>query len=491
MGTLFKQGTIVTAGDQFVGDILVEGEVITLIGKDISPDGHEGIDCAGKYLMPGGIDVHTHLELPFGATVSNDDFETGHRAAAFGGTTSHIDFAIQPIGGSLADGLANWQKRARLAQIDYGFHMTITDLNEDVMAEIPGMLDEGITTLKVFTAYKGVYQLDDGSLFRIMNVAKDLGMLVMVHAENGDVEAYLKPRLIAEGKTDPVYHAASRPPEIEGEATNRMVTMAGMIDCPLYVVHMTCEQSIEALRRGRKLGYPVMGETCVQYFFLTVDEHLGAPGFEGAKYVASPPIRSKHDHAILWQAVQDGTLQHISTDHCDFWYEGGIGPCEEWRAEHGNNDWADFERLDPSYRRPGKELGLGDFSKMPNGMPGIEDRMFMIWQFGVNTGRLSPSKFVELMCTNPAKMFGMYPKKGTLAVGSDADILVWDPTVEHVISAETHHMKVDYNCYEGTRIVGKPILVYQRGNKLVDGDEWLGKIGGGQYIRRKPNAEIL
>jgi dihydropyrimidinase len=491
MGLLFKNGTLITASDMLKADVLVEGEVVSLIGKDLSPEGHEVVDCAGKYLMPGGIDVHTHLDLPFGGTISNDDFDVGHMAAAFGGTTSHIDFVIQPIGGSLHDGLETWRKKSQVAQIDYGYHMAVTDLRDEVMDEIPTLLEDGITSLKLFMAYKNVFQIDDTTLFRAMTRAAEHGMIVMVHAENGDVEAQLTPRLLAEGKTDPKWHASSRPPEIEGEATNRAVVFSGMTGCPLYVVHMTCEPAIEALRRGRRMGYPVMGETCSQYFFLTVNDHLAAPGFEGAKYVCSPPIRSRHDHDVLWQAVKDGTLQIISTDHCDFWYEGGKGPWEEWLKAHPNGDWNEYEKQDPSYRRPGKELGKGNFAKIPNGMPGLEDRMMVVWEHGVNKGRISPTRYVELMCTNPARIFGMYPKKGTIAVGSDADILVWDPQKEHIISAETHHMRVDYNVYEGMLVKGKPVQVYQRGNKLVDGDSWLGKQGAGQYIPRKPNAPVL
>ena len=491
MGLLFKNGTVVTASDMTQADVLVEGEVVTLVGQNIDPTGHEVVDCSGKYLLPGGIDVHTHLDLPFGGTYSNDDFDVGHKAAAFGGTTAHIDFVIQPIGGSLRDGLEIWRDKAKVAQIDYAFHMAVTDLRDDVMEEIPTMIDEGITSLKLFMAYKNVFQVDDATLYRAMSVAAENGMIVMVHAENGDVEAQLTPMLLAEGKTDPVYHASSRPPEIEGEATNRAVVMAGITNCRLYVVHMTCDEAIGALRRGRAAGYPVMGETCSQYFFLTVDEHLGAPGFEGAKYVCSPPIRSSHDHDVLWQAIKDGTLQVISTDHCDFWYDGGHGPWQEWAEAHNGGNWIEYEAQDPSYRRPGKELGKGDFSKIPNGMPGLEDRMMVIWEAGVNSGHISPSRFVEVMCTNPAKIFGMYPKKGTIVPGGDADILVWDPTAQHTISAETHHMRCDYNVYEGMKIHGKPVQVYQRGNKLVDGDEWLGSNGAGQFIPRKPDAPIL
>ncbi len=491
MGTLFKNGTVITAADMVKADVLVEGEVISLIGRDIAADGHEVVDCTGKYLMPGGIDVHTHLDLAFGGTYSNDDFDVGHKAAAFGGTTTHIDFAMQPKNGSLHDALAIWRRKSAPAQIDYGYHVGITNLTDEVLAEIPTLVDEGVTSLKLFMAYKNVFQVDDATLFKAMSKAADNGMIVMVHAENGDVEATLTPSLIAEGKTDPKYHAASRPPEIEGEATNRAVVMSGLTGCPLYVVHMTTETAISALRRGRMLGYPVMGETCVQYFFLTVDEHLAAPGFEGAKYVCSPPIRSVEDQQVLWQAVKDGTLQAVSTDHCDFWYEGGVGPHAEWAASHPNGEWAAFEAQDPSYRRPGKEMGKGNFAKIPNGMPGIEDRMMVMWHAGVNGGKLSPSRFVELNSTNPAKIFGMYPKKGTISVGADADILVWDPDKTHTISADTHHMRTDYNVYEGMEVQGVPVQVYLRGRKIVDGDEWLGSNGSGQFIKRKANAPVL
>lgn len=491
MGVLFKNGTIITASEMVTADVLVVGETVSIIGQNLPTEGHEVVDCTGKYLLPGGIDVHTHLDLPFGGTYSNDDFDIGHKAAAFGGTTCHIDFVIQPKGGTLHQGLETWREKAKPAQIDYAFHMAVTDLRDDVLDEIPSMVDEGITSLKLFMAYKNVFMVDDRTLFRAMQQAQKHGMIVMVHAENGDVEAELRPALVAEGKTAPIWHAASRPPEIEGEATNRAVVMAGMTGCSLYVVHMTCEPAVEALRRGRALGYPVMGETCVQYFFLTVDEHLGAPGFEGAKFVCSPPIRTQHDQAVLWRAVKDGTLQAVSTDHCDFWYEGGVGPWQAWSAAHNGGDWIAYEAQDPTYRRPGKELGKDNFAHIPNGMPGLEDRMMVMWHAGVNGGKISPTRFVELNCTNPAKIFGMYPRKGTIAVGSDADILVWDPNKQHTISAQTHHMKVDYNVYEGMTVQGVPVQVYLRGRKLVDGDQWHGTNGGGQFIARKPHAPVL
>jgi dihydropyrimidinase len=365
MGTLFKNGTIVTASDMVQADVLVEGEVVTLIGKNLPTQGHEVINCKGKYLMPGGIDVHTHLDLPFGGTYSNDDFDVGHKAAAFGGTTMHIDFVIQPKGGSLHDGLVTWREKAKPAQIDYGFHLAITDLRDDVMDEIPSLVDEGITSLKLFMAYKNVFQIDDATLFKAMQKAADNGMIVMVHAENGDVEAELTPALLAAGKTDPVYHYSSRPPEIEGEATNRAAVMSGMTGCPLYVVHVTCAPAVEAIRRARAIGSPVMGETCVQYFHITRDKHLGAPGFEGAKYVCSPPVRNPEHHAALWQAVRDNTLQVVSTDHCDFWYEGGIGPWQEWAEKHNGGNWAEYEKQDPTYRRPARNWARATSPKSP------------------------------------------------------------------------------------------------------------------------------
>jgi dihydropyrimidinase len=267
--------------------------------------------------------------------------------------------------------------------------------------------------------------------------------------------------------------------------------LAGLADCRLYVVHMTCEPAIEALRRGRALGYPVMGETCTQYFFLTAEKHLGAKGFEGAKFVCSPPIRTEHDQKVLWQAVKDGTLQAVSTDHCNFWYEGGVGPWQEWLNTRGNVDWAEYEKQDPTYRRPGKELGKGNFAKIPNGMPGLEELMMAIWEAGVNSGRISANRFVELTATNPAKIFGMYPKKGTIAVGSDADIVVWDPKARHTLSVKNTHMRTDYIVYEGMKVRGKPVQVYLRGKKIVDGDQWLGENGMGQFVKRSPNAAIV
>jgi len=466
--TLIKNGTVVTAGDTFKADVLIDGEQVSIIGKNLPEDGHEVIDAEGLLLLPGGIDVHTHLELPFGGTVSSDDFFTGHKAAAFGGTTTHIDFAIQPIGGALRQGIGEWHHKAEgKVAIDYGFHVAITDLRDDVMKEIPQVIDEGVTSLKLFMAYKGLFQVDDTTLFRAMMTAAEHGMLIMVHAENGDVIADLTTKLLAEGKTEPKYHAVAHPALAEAEATGRAVALAGIAGAPLYVVHMTCQEAVEQLALGRDKGLPVMGETCTQYMFVFEDD-LARPNYEGAKYVCSPPVRKPKDAPVLWKSLANNTLQAVSTDHCPFWFEGG-----------------------KKGRIAGKELGKPSFDKIPNGMPGIEDRMPVMWHHGVNGGYYNANRFVEITATNPAKIFGLYPRKGTIAVGSDADIILWDPEKEHTISAETHHMNTDYNVYEGMEVKGWPVRTLLRGKSIVVGQEWHGKEGSGAFLRRSPNAEIL
>ena len=435
----------------------------------------KSIDATGKLLMPGGIDVHTHLELPFGGTVSSDDFSTGHAAAAFGGTTTHLDFVIQGKGRSLHDGLADWHRKADpKAQIDYGFHMAITDLRPEVMDEIPSLVADGVTSLKLFMAYKNVFQVDDTTLFRTMMTAAEHGMLIMVHAENGDVIDDLVHKYLANGQTDPIYHAYSRPSAVEGEATGRAVALAGVAGCPLYVVHMTCEEAIQQLRLGRARSLPVMGETCVQYLFLTEDD-LARSGYEGAKFVCSPPVRTVHDQGVLWNALRDRTLQVVSTDHCPFWYEGG------------------GTELDLAMREALAITGStqGQRGEGANGLPVIEDRMKIMWHYGVRGGHFDANRFVELMCTNPAKIFGLYPRKGTIAVGSDADIVVWDPDRTETVSYKTDHMNVDYNLFEGHEIVGGPSAVFLRGSQIVDGARWLGKNGQGQFLKRNAYAPVL
>ncbi|HZG66422.1 MAG TPA: dihydropyrimidinase [Herpetosiphonaceae bacterium] len=420
------------------------------------------IDATGKYVIPGGIDVHTHLDMPFGGTVSSDDFFTGHRAAAFGGTTTHIDFAIQPKGATLRETLDQWMARAEgKAAIDYGFHLAITDLPDSIMEEIPRCVEWGVTSLKLFMAYKGALMVDDATLFRAMEQAAKHGLLICVHAENGDAIDILVEQALAAGNTEPKYHALTRPPELEAEATNRAIRLAEVAGAPLYVVHLTNAGALEAVRLARARGKPIYAETCVQYFFFTKDD-LARPGFEGAKWVCSPPYREKSDQEALWQGVATNELQVISTDHCPFFFEGGVDG-----------------------RPAGKELGKDSFAKIPNGCPGIEDRLMVLYTEGVRGGRFSINRWVELCCTNPAKLFGMYPKKGVIAPGADADIVVWDPEATHTIRAETQHQRTDYNLYEGKEVTGVPSMVLSRGRVLVRDGRWEGEQGAGRMVKRK------
>ncbi|MFP4437557.1 MAG: dihydropyrimidinase [Chloroflexaceae bacterium] len=461
MRLLIKNGTVVTASDTYQADVLIENEKITAVGHDLSAD--TVIDAGGKYVIPGGIDVHTHLNMPFGGTFSSDDFFTGHRAAAFGGTTTHIDFAIQSKGTTLRQTLDTWlAKAAGKAVIDYGFHIAITDLPDSIMEEIPQCVEWGVTSLKLFMAYKGALMVDDATLFRAMQQAAANGLLICVHAENGDAIDILINQALAAGNTAPIHHALTRPPELEAEATYRAIRLAEVAGAPLYVVHLTNAGALEAVRLARGRGAPIYAETCVQYFFFTKDD-LDRPGFEGAKWVCSPPYREKHDQVALWQGVADNSLQVVSTDHCPFWFEGG-----------------------KDGRPAGKELGRESFAKIPNGCPGIEDRMMVLYTQGVRGGHFSLNRWVELCCTNPAKLFGMYPQKGVIAPGSDADIVVWDPEATYTISAATQHHATDYNLYEGMQVTGKPAVVLSRGRILVEGDQWQGEPGTGRFVPRKP-----
>src|ERR671930_2555444 len=442
MSVLIKGGRILTAADDYVADIYVEDETVSLIGELLGLSADKVIDAGGKYVLPGLVDPHTHLDMPFGGTVTIDDVESGQTAAAFGGTTCHVDFIIQPQGSSFADAIADWRAKANGKQvIDMGYHMAVTDLHEggslDELASLP---DEGITSYKLFMAYKGALMVDDETLFRTMEAAADTGALVMVQAENGDAIDVLVHKALAEGKTDPIWHARTRPPETEGEATNRAIQLARVAGCALYVVHVSCRESVEPIQLAREKGWNVQGETCTQYFF--VDEtFLERPSFEGAKYVYTPPPRAKANQDVLWNAVRTDTLSVISTDHCAFLWDGQ------------------------------KTLGRDDFSKIPNGGPGLENRLHMLHEFGVRAGRISLNRMVELLSTNPAKLFGLYPRKGTIAVGSDADIVVFDPERTVTISASTHHSKSDYNLFEGTGVTGVPEVVLLRGQVLIEGDE--------------------
>jgi dihydropyrimidinase len=389
MNTLIRNGTIVTASDTFKADLLIGGGRIALIGANLASTNARVVDATGKYVLPGGIDPHTHLELPFGGTVSTDDFYTGHKAAAFGGTTCHIDFVIQAKGESLHQAVERWNKKAApKAVVDYGYHMAITDLTDEVMDEIPSMAKLGITTLKLFMAYKGLFQIDDTTLFKALMKAAEAGMMVMVHAENGDVVDALVRKAVAEGHRAPEWHALTRPDWAEAEATFRAVSLAGAAGAPLYVVHVTCAKAVDQIAYGRARGLKVMGETCVQYLFFSVDD-LRRP--DGAKWVCSPPMRTKADNEALWQAVHNNSLQVVSTDHCPFFYDGTTAI--EYEGE--------------MVKIPGKDLGQGDFVKIPNGVPALEDRMPMLWTYGVGRGRISLNRLVELCCSNPARIFGL------------------------------------------------------------------------------------
>ena len=461
MSTVIQGGTIVTAGDTFEADVLIDGDHVVALGQKLSGD--TVIDARGKLVIPGGIDVHTHVDMPFGGTVSADNFYTGHQAAAFGGTTMHIDFAIQPKGATLRETLDIWHAKAKgKAAIDYGFHVAITDLPDSVMEEIPACLDYGVSSLKLFMAYKGALQVDDTTLFRAMQTAAKHGLLIMVHAENGDAIDILVKEAIAAGNLAPKYHALTRPPELEAEATERAIRLAEVSGAHLYVVHLTNAGALAAIRAAHARGrQTINAETCVQYFFFTKND-LARDGFEGAKWVCSPPFREQSDQLALWGGVADGSLQVVSTDHCPFWFEGG----------HDG-------------RTAGKELGKGNFAAIPNGCPGIEDRMMIMYTHGVRAGRISLNRWVELCCTNPARMFGCYPRKGTIAPGSDADIVVWDPEQKYTIHAASQHQNTDYNLYEGWDVVGMPSVVLSRGRVLVENGAWKGEQGAGQFVARR------
>lgn len=463
MSVLIKGGRVVTAVDDYAADVLIEGETIAAVGTSLNGSADRVIDATGKYVIPGAIDPHTHMEMPFGGTVSCDDFTSGTVSAAFGGTTTHIDFCLQAPGQSIPDALATWHEKIERCPpvIDVGFHMAITDLHdggrlEDV-ARVP---DEGVTSYKLFMAYKGAIMVDDETLFRTMQVAARTGALVMVHAENGDTIDVLVKQALAEGKTEPRWHAATRPPETEGEATNRAVMLAHIAGCPLYVVHVSCQESVEPIALARSRGWLTWGETCTQYLFID-ETRLEEPDFAGAKYVYTPPPRAAENHEHLWTALRTGVLSVVSTDHCPF----------RWRDQ--------------------KTLGREDFSKIPNGGPGIENRLHMLHEFGVRRGRLTMNQFVDLCCTQPARLFGLFPRKGTIAAGADADIVVWDSEKPLTLSAATHHSNVDYNLYEGTEVTGAPEVVLVRGQVIVDHDELVAEPGAGQFVRRARFGEPL
>lgn len=453
---LIQNGVLVTAADTFEADILIENGKITQIGMGmVADDRTEIVDASGCYVIPGGIDPHTHLDMPFGGTVTADDFATGTAAAAFGGTTTILDFCLTQKGKPLTESLKEWHAKAKgKAAIDYGFHLMIGEMNDQVLEELPQVIEEeGVSSFKVFMAYKNQFQADDGILYQTLQKAKEYGALVMVHAENGDVIDLLVRQALAEGRTEPIHHALTRPSILEGEATGRAARLAALADSQLYVVHVTCAEAVEQIARMRDMGYRIWGETCPQY--LTLDQSImDQPDFEGAKYVWSPPLREASHQEVLWNALKSGQLQTIGSDHCSFNFKGQ------------------------------KDLGKNDFSKIPNGGPVIEDRLSILYSEGVAKGRISLNQWVDLCSTRASKLFGMFPQKGTLAVGTDADIVIFDPSISREISASTHHMNVDYSAFEGMQVQGCPVTVLCRGEYVIKDRQFAGAEGSGQYVKR-------
>jgi dihydropyrimidinase len=460
MTTLIHGGTVLSATGSYPADVLVEGETVAAVaapGAALAAAWRESadtkIDATGKYVLPGGIDVHTHMELPFGGTFASDTFETGTRAAAWGGTTSIVDFAVQSKGGSLLAGIEAWHAKADgNCAIDYGFHAIVSDVNDKTLAEMDSAVDAGVTSFKMFMAYPGVFYSTDGDIFLAMQRAKENGAVIMMHAENGIAIDRLVAQALAEGHGDPVYHGLTRPPELEGEATARAIQLAKVSGAPLYIVHLTASQALDAVAEARNAGQNVFAETCPQYLYLALDD-LAKPGFEGAKYVASPPLRPREHADALWKGLRTNDLAVVSTDHCPFCFKDQ------------------------------KELGRGDFSKIPNGIPGVEHRMDLMFQ-GVAAGHITLERWVELTSTSPARMFGLYGRKGVIAPGADADIVVYDPNARQTISAETHHMNVDYSAYEGMELTGKVDTVLSRGSVVIRDGAFHGRPGHGKFLAR-------
>jgi dihydropyrimidinase len=457
--TILRGGTVVTATDTYAADVGIAGGKVAAIAAALPAESARRVlDAANCYVMPGGIDVHTHLDMPFGGTTSSDDFETGTVAAAFGGTTTLVDFAIQYKGQTLRTAFETWMKKAEgKAVIDYAFHCIITDLPDARLEEMGALVREGVTSFKLFMAYPGVFMLDDATIFRAMSQAGRIGGLICMHAENGGAIDVIVQRALAEGKRAPKYHALTRPTTAEAEATSRAIALAEMAGAPVYIVHLSCNEALEKVREARDRGLPAFAETCPQYLFLSID-NLDAPGFEGAKYVFTPPLREKWHQEKLWQGLARDDLQVVSTDHCPFCF------------------------------KEQKEMGRDDFTKIPNGGPGIEHRLSLVHTGGVHGGRFSPNRFVQLVSTAPAKLFGLYPRKGAVAIGSDADLVLFDPNAETVISAATHHMRVDYSMFEGIRVKGVPRAVLVRGEAVVEGGKFVGRKGSGQFLRRQTYA---
>jgi dihydropyrimidinase len=463
--TVIRGGLVITASDELQADVLIEGErVVALAAADSAAargwTAETEIDAIGKYVIPGGVDAHTHMEMPFGGTLAADTFETGTRAAAWGGTTTIVDFAIQSVGGSLRAGLDAWHAKAEgNCAIDYAFHMIMSDVNEGSLKEMDVLVDEGVTSFKLFMAYPGVFYSDDGRILRAMQRSAGNGGLIMMHAENGIAIDVLVEQALAAGHTDPRYHGEVRHQLLEAEATHRAIQLARVAGAPLYVVHVSAEQAVAEVAAARDLGLNVFGETCPQYLFLSTD-NLAEPGFEGAKYVCSTPLRPREHQEALWRGLRTNDLQVVSTDHCPFCFSGQ------------------------------KDLGRGDFSKIPNGLPGVENRLDLLHQAVVD-GRITRRRWIEIACATPARMFGLYPRKGTIAPGADADIVIYDPADGYTMSAQTHHMNVDYSAYEGKQVSGRARTVLSRGTVIIDGGEYLGHAGQGSYLTRSTSQYLI
>jgi dihydropyrimidinase len=473
MTTLIKNGSVVTADETSDADVLIDGEKVVGIAASGSHDwkADTEIDAAGKYILPGGVDVHTHFDLPFGGTYVSDNFETGTRAAAFGATTTVVDFAVQVKGQTVREGYEAWMEKAEgNCAIDYGFHMIVGDINDASLKEMEAMIGEGVTSFKLFMAYPGVLYSDDGEIFRAMQQAAKDGTTIMMHAENGIAIDVLREQALQRGETDPKYHSITRPPSTESEAVNRAIALAALAGAPLYVVHMSAKEGVMELTEARDRGANVFGETCPHYLHLSVEDHVALPGFEGAKYVCSTPIRfrSEGHQEYLWNALARGDLQVVSTDHADFFYD-------------------DDDELGRQ-----KRLGEGNFTLIPNGLPGVEERFNVMYQSGVVGGRFSLNRFVDMVATSPAKMFGLFPKKGTVAVGSDADIVIYDPNASFTYSApDTIHGRIDYTAYEGMKIEAKVDKVLSRGKVIIDDDAYVGARGDGQYLKRGMSQMLI
>ena len=461
MGILIKNGTVVNADGTLTADVLVEGEKIAAVAAPgVFTEADTVIDAEGKYVIPGGIDAHTHMEMPFGGTFSADTFFTGTRAAAWGGTTTIIDFAVQAKGTSLLSTLDKWHEKADgHCAVDYGFHMIVSDVNDQSLKEMESCIDAGVNSFKMFMAYPGVFYATDGEILRAMQKAADIGGTIMMHAENGIAIDELVAQALASGRTDPVEHGLTRPPELEGEATSRAIQLARVTGAPLYIVHLSASQALAAVAEARNTGQNVFAETCPQYLYLSIED-LAKPDFEGSKYVASPPLRPKEHQADLWRGLRTNDLSVVSTDHCPFCFKDQ------------------------------KEMGRGDFSKIPNGIPGVEHRMDLLHQ-GVVAGELSLRRWVEVSSATPARMFGLYPRKGVIAAGADADIVVYDPDKQHTLGVDTHHMAVDYSAYEGMSITGGVSTVLSRGSVVVDGGEFHGSEGHGKFLSRELSQYLV